>query len=252
VMIHGAFCGGWVFEQMAAFFRAEGYQVHCPTLVHHDAAPGDVPHPALGTVSLRDYERELSRLIDGLPEKPILFGHSMGGLLAQMLAARNKAAACVLFAPSPPWGVLPSSEHEVYSAMGMMMAGPFWSTQPLIPTFAIAADQALHLLPRADQKRVFSRFVPESGRATFEIMYWMMDFAQASYVNPARVKVPVLALGGGRDKVNPASTVRQIARRYRANCDFVCFDDHGHWLIGEPGWERLAQEALDWLAVRER
>ena len=77
---------------------------------------GATPPKELGRTSLLDYAADLEKLIAGLDDKPVLVGHSMGGLLAQMLAARGLARACVLLAPSAPWGVLPSTMFEIASA----------------------------------------------------------------------------------------------------------------------------------------
>jgi len=81
-MIHGAFCGGWVFDGWRTSFEARGYRVETPTLRHHDC--GRDPPESLGTTSLLDYVADLEELISSLAEPPILLGHSMGGLLAQV------------------------------------------------------------------------------------------------------------------------------------------------------------------------
>lgn len=248
LMIHGAFCAGWAFEAWVPYFSERGYRCHAPDLPYHDQGPHDSPDPRLATASLTDYADWLEIYVDGLglDEPPIVIGHSMGGLLAQMLAARGRARAAILLAPSAPWGVLPSTEHEVISAMGLVMAGPFWSI-PLMPSYQLAAEATLDRLPPHERRRVFARFVPESGQVTFEILYWAMDMKRASRVDADKVSCPILALAGERDRINPAATVRQIARRYRGRSEFQSFPGHSHWLHGEPGWETIAGAAADWL-----
>ena len=76
---------------------------------------------------MEDYASDLQDEIAGL-ESPILLGHSMGGLLAQMVATRRKVAALILLAPSPPWGVTGSSIEEAITAFGVHLADPFWSS----------------------------------------------------------------------------------------------------------------------------
>ena len=249
LMVHGAFCGGWAFDPWRAFFSAHGYRCLAPDLRHHDRPPKARPHPDLGTTSIRDYVDDLAEAIAELDEKPIVIGHSMGGLVAQKLAARGLVSAAVLLAPSPPWGLVPSTEYEAAAAIGMLSAGAFWR-EALQPIFTIAADQSLHRLPRDRQKEVFSRFVPESGQAVFEIMYWMMDWRRASNVDPHRVLCPVLAVAGGDDRVNTARTVRRIAARYRNLGHYAEFPDMAHWLIGEPEWEEVAEHVRRFLVER--
>jgi pimeloyl-ACP methyl ester carboxylesterase len=69
-----------------------------PSLRHH-AARSDAPPAALGETSLLDYVADLEKRIRDLPEKPVVIGHSMGGLLALLLCARGLARAAVLLTP---------------------------------------------------------------------------------------------------------------------------------------------------------
>jgi non-heme chloroperoxidase len=244
VMIHGAFCGGWVFEHWRAAFEAKGHRVHTPTLRYHDR--GDDPPAELGKTSIRDYADDIDKLISDLPSEPILIGHSMGGLVAQMLAARRDVRALVLLAPSAPWGVLPSTPFEFVSAQALYFAGDFWN-KILRPTHWIAAANALDQLAPDERDAVFARFVPESGLATFEVMHWPLDLKRATQVDPRDVTCPVLCLVGAKDRVNPPATVRRVATRYGGRAVYEELASHSHWLIGEPGWEKVAARALKWL-----
>ena len=237
-MIHGAFCGPWAFDDFRKPFES-AFRVRTPTLRHH--GDGARPSRALGQTSLTDYASDLAQFIETLDTAPILIGHSLGGLLAQMLAAKGLAKALVLLAPCPPWGILPSTFFEVASAQTMWLAGDFWN-QPLVPDYGIAAANSLDRLPSAERRKVFARFVPESGLATFEIMQWALDPKRAAEVKAQDVTCPVLCLAGSEDKINPPSTVRRIAERYRGTYEEL--RGHSHWLIGEPGWEKIAARAL--------
>jgi pimeloyl-ACP methyl ester carboxylesterase len=243
-MIHGAFCGGWAFDGWRSMFEAQGYDVRTPTLRHHDC--GDHPPAALGKTSMLDYAHDLERELDTIGDAPVLVGHSLGGLLAQMLAARRPARALILLAPSAPWGMTPSTPFEIISAQSLYLAGGFWST-PLKPQRWIAAANALDLLPEAEREAVFARFVPESGLATFETMHWPFDMKRATQVDARAVTCPILCLAGRRDRVNPPATVRRLARRYGGRARYEELPDHSHWLIGEPGWRKIADGTLMWL-----
>jgi alpha-beta hydrolase superfamily lysophospholipase len=92
--------------------------------------------------------------------------------------------------------------------------------------------------------------VHESGRALWETFQWWMDPFMTTAVPPGRIKAPVLALAGGSDHIHPPAAVRQTAARLGAS--FRAYDGMSHWLIGEPGYEQLADDCLAWLARAQR
>ncbi|RJF88653.1 alpha/beta hydrolase [Oleomonas cavernae] len=249
VLLHGAFSGGWAMEGWAEVMRARGWNCHTPSLLHHDTPAHGRPHPDLGRTGLTDFADDIAHKIKALPEKPVIVGHSMGGLVAQMLAGRNLARAIVLLAPSPPWGVMPSTDFEVLSAVGMVATlGIFWDG-PIHPVYRVARDHTLNRLPRDEARAVFARFVPESGRAVFEIMHSIWDIRRASRVEPWTVKCPVFAAAGSDDRVNSPRTVQRIASRYQdsGRSVFREYEGFSHWMLSEPGWEAIARDGADWL-----
>lgn len=89
--------------------------------------------------------------------------------------------------------------------------------------------------------------VPESGRAAFEIGYWLLDRKSASSVDSARITCPTLIVSGGQDKITPSSVVRRVADKYSTVATLKEFANHAHWVIGEPGWDEIAEYSSDWL-----
>jgi pimeloyl-ACP methyl ester carboxylesterase len=246
LLIHGAFCGPWSLEGLQQKFEAAGYSCKAPALRFHDGAR---PPSALGTTGLADYAADLEDEVRALSAAPILVGHSMGGLLAQQVAARVKAAALILLAPSAPWGLPPTTLFEIGAAQAMHLQPGYWNLV-LEPSRDVALAHSLDKLPRHMREEVLSRLVPESGRATFEIMSWGLDLNHASSVDADAVDAPLLFLTGSEDRINPPSTVARIAALYGDRATAEVLDGMGHWLIGEPGWERLAERALEWLGEK--
>ena len=243
-MIHGMWGNPWHWDNYRRVFEPAGYRCVAGTLPYHDMAPGGVPDPRLGTASLVDFADALEGQIRELGEPPILMGHSMGGLLAQILASRGLAKAAVLLTPASPAGILAITPSVIRSFFSIMTTWGWWR-KPTCQTFAEAAYSILHLVPEAEQRQVYERGVYESGRATFEIGFWPFDGRGAAKVDAARLTCPVLVVGGSQDRITPASVVRQVAKKYRAA--YREFPNHAHWVLGEPQWQEVAQYALAWL-----
>ena len=246
LFIHGAFCRSQSIANIIGAFERANYQAHAPDLRHHTPPlePGAIS--SLGTTSIRTYVDDIARYIDRLGEPPIIVGHSMGGLIAQMLAAQGRAKALVLLAPSAPWGVLPGHWNELASGFGLYVNGHYWE-QALIPTFEVASDLTLNRLPPEERRKTFEQMVPESGRAMFEIFQWWLDFSRATDVVADKVTCPIFCAAGELDTLNPPDTVRRIAARYRSRATYRLYPEMGHWLIAEPGWQTIASDALKWL-----
>lgn len=243
-MIHGMWGGAWYWQPYSEWLGARGYACQATTLPFHDVMPYAAPDPQLGRTSLLDYADALEREIRALPTAPILMGHSMGGLLAQMLAARGVGRAAVLLAPAAPAGIVSLTPSVLRSFLPVMLRWGFWR-KPMRQPFGTAVYSMLHKLPPEQQREVYGHFVYESGRAASEIGLWPLDRRRAAAVDAEAVDCPMLVVAGTEDRITPTSVVRQIARRY--NASYREFAGHAHWLVAEPGWETIAGAVADWM-----
>jgi pimeloyl-ACP methyl ester carboxylesterase len=241
-MIHGAFCGGWAFERFRGPFEAAGHHVLAPDLPGHE--PPDRRQSMAG-LSMSDYADAVLTLIADLATPPMLLGHSLGGLVAQMAAARATVAGLILLAPSAPWGVAGTTPEEAASAISLYALGPYWSL-PVDPSVSAARHYMLDKVPGRERSAIYDRMSPESGRALFETLNWWLDPFATTLVSAEAVRAPVLGLVGATDAVNPPATVRATVERLSGEVRVI--PGASHWLHGEPGWDGVAQLCLDWMA----
>jgi len=238
--------GSWYWENYRRFFEGKGYACVIPTLRYHDMDPKAAPLPKLGETSLLDYADDLEKEIRKLPSKPILMGHSMGGLLSQMLGARGLAKALVLLTPAAPRGILALRLSVIKSFWSGMTRWGFWK-KPMRQTFDEAVYSMLHLLTPEEQKSAYQKFVYESGSAAFEIGFWLIDRKKAALVDEKKVNCPVLVISGKEDRITPAPVVKKVAQKYGSVSTYKEFENHAHWVVSEPGWQDITTFIYDWL-----
>lgn len=247
VFVHGAFCGGWAFDAFREPFEAAGFETHAPNLPHHERG-GDLEQ--LAQTGVKQYAKAIAHYARELRAPPVLVGHSLGGLVSQLVAMTTPIAGLVLLAPSAPWGVPPTTLDEHGNQFGLTLLGDYWR-RPIPPDYRVARTTTLDRLARDDARKTFARFVPESGRAIREAVQWWMDHGMAAQAPVYRISAPVLGLAGGKDRVNPASTVRRIIGRFPGDqAHFHEFSEMSHWLIGEPEAKDVAGLTLQWLNAR--
>lgn len=244
LMIHGMCCTGDVWAQFRAFFEARGAKVYTPTLrPEQRVTVQSMPPRSLSSLSLHDYvadlEREVQRIEAETGEMPVVIGHSMGGLLAQALAERNCVRAAVFISPAAPAGVRTLPNRVFWTAYKLLTK--LGLTSPIIrPDKRTVYPMVLNALPRSERRAAVEAMVWESGRAFGEFAHFPID--------ETKIRVPVLTIAAGRDRLVAAPLVRRTGLKYAAvGGDFREYRTHAHWLYAEPGWERPAAEIYAWL-----
>ncbi|MFQ5347860.1 MAG: alpha/beta hydrolase [Rhodothalassiaceae bacterium] len=249
VMIHGMWTRGRCFDRLRARFEARGHRVLTPTLPFHDIGPDDPPPPGIGTASLIDYTDALEEEILAFDRDAILIGHSMGGLLAQKLAARGLGSALVCLAPAPSAGMFPLLPSVTKAFFKTIRKFDFWR-QPVKGSWEMARWAIFNGgVPEAEARSEFAQQVWESGRVLFEFGFWYLDGERAAAVNRDRIRMPVLIVVGAEDRITPVAWARSAARRFEGRARYQEYPGFGHWLIGEPALPMVAARIERFLAT---
>jgi pimeloyl-ACP methyl ester carboxylesterase len=143
-MVHGAFCGGWMYERFRTPFEEAGHEVLAPDLPGRGGAAGE--QCAVAGFSMRDFSLSVASVCAAQREPPALIGHSLGGLVAQ-LAALTPVRALILLAPSHPWGTTVGTPAEVMSAFSLYAPEP-WRAQAITPDYGMARRYLFDKLSR--------------------------------------------------------------------------------------------------------
>jgi len=232
VLIHGACSQPSHFDAWRAFFTSAGYPCFAPALPGH--APSHMT--TLRRLGFADYLAAMRDAVTELGRPPIVIGHSMGGLIARMLAAEGRCAAIVLVAPLPggrvpaPLAALP--DYAVVAPFVLL-------GQPFRPWRGAVRRLALHSLPHKEQDEVFAGYVPESGRVYRDLLLGK------ARVRRRAVRCPLLVLHGDADRLIPLATARGIAARHGA--PIIVIPGQGHWLIAPSLTGEIAGRVLHWL-----
>ena len=248
LLIHGMWCTAEALSELRDAFEEAGYPVVAPCLpLHMDKTDYDEQQrSALARTSLQDYVTFLMEQVSRLETAPILVGHSMGGLLAQLLAARVPCERLVLLSSAAPGGINSWSWPMVRTFGRNLLLFPLWRHVMELRAgnvrYGIANSQSA-----ATQQWVLDHATYESGTAAFQIGIGGLLRNGFSRVNPKNVQCPVLVLGGTQDRITPIGIQRQIARKYAGRSRLVEIQGACHWTVGGRYVNQIGTEILAWL-----
>jgi len=242
LFLHGAFGGPEIWTRFVApWFAARGRRVAAPRLSPR-AAPGR------RGARLRDYVAAARAAADELGGAPVVIGHSLGGLVAQHLAAERRMAGLILVGSPGPYGIAPSlwrlsaQRPKVLAALILAQAGAGGLLGVASARQALFTDAA----PDDWVRKVAAPPTPESPLALLDAMTWDLPNWLPTWLSDRRT--PALALIGERDAFIPMSDLVANAFAYRAQTDVLA--DMAHGAPIDPHWKRLAWRIEAWLEER--
>ena len=247
-LIHGMWATPATFTALRGRLEAAGHVTHAPALPFHDRSPDVAPPAELGRIGVADYIDFLVAEIARLPELPVIAGHSMGGFLAQAVAARVQPPGLMLFAPAATATTNVPALDPVRTLARVMTRGNWWKSPTRID--ADAARWGIFNEVSADVADAeIAGLVWDSGRALFELGLPWLAKTTANRVDYARLKCPALVIVGARDRITPAAIARATARHLSGPVDYHELPGVGHWLWWGAVAERVEELVEGWLAA---
>ena len=249
VMIHGMWSTGETLAELKQAFESEGHTVHAPSLPLHMPINEhtDDSRNKLARTGIRAYVDFVLGYIDQLDSAPILVGHSMGGLIAQLVAAEREIEKLILISSASPaginswtWSALRTFGHNLFKF-------PLWRTTTDINLknirYGIANSQPPHI-----QEDLAKKVTLESGLASTEIGMWFLFKSPPSRVNFDKIKCSVLVLAGLEDKITPPALQRKIHSHFKSPASIRLLEDVCHWTVGGTYLPRVKAHIFSWLS----
>lgn len=252
VLIHGLWMTPLSWEGWAERFRTRGYEVLTPAWPGQDGTPEELRRDPSGIAqqSVEAILEHYEGIIRGLSRPPIIMGHSFGGAFTQVLLDRGLGAAGVGVDSGPVRGVLDLPLSTLRSAWSLLR-NPL-ARHRAIPFTVEAFRYAFgNTVSEEASNAAHARYaIPGSRNVLFTGANANLNPGSALKVNfRNNDRAPLLFIAGGADHVVPASVNRSNVRKYAdstATTDLKEFPGRSHFTAGEPGWEEVADYALEW------
>jgi pimeloyl-ACP methyl ester carboxylesterase len=250
VFIHGLWLLPSSWERWAALFEDAGYVALTPgwpddpeTIEVARAEPEVLAKKTLGQIA--DYT---TNIIYALDKRPVLLGHSTGGLLAQMLAGRGLSAATVAIDPGVFRGVLPLP-ISVLKGVGPFLLNPLTRGRAITLTFDQFKYSWANALDEKEAKDLYDTFhVAASGISLVQMGNANLNpWTEAKVNTKSPDRGPLLIIDGERDHTVPwaiANAAYNLQRRNPGVTEIRKMENRGHALIIDHGWREVAETAL--------
>lgn len=248
VFITGTFIGNNCWDEWKIYFESNGYNCIAPAWPHKDAPPEELrnrhPDPTIALNNLPAITDHFAGFVNTLPEKPILIGHSLGGLVVQLLLQRGLGTAGVAMHSFPPSGVSSfrfSFMKAVWEAMSLFTS----SKETYLMPFSTWKYTIANGMDYEEQKELYYRYaIPESKRIIRDMLKCVaiIDFKKSH--------APLLFTSGSDDRLTPVSLNYNNYKKYKtgnSKTDYMNFKGSNHLVFGRHGWTEEVDFILDWL-----
>jgi pimeloyl-ACP methyl ester carboxylesterase len=253
VFIHGLWLHATSWDRWLELYRDAGYEPVAP------GWPGEPPtvHEArenpelVANKSIDDMVAHYTAIIESLDAKPIIVGHSFGGLLAEKLLGEDLAVAAVAIDPAQIKGVLPLPLAQLRAALPAL-----GNPANLHKAVSLTSEQFRfgfgNELTEEESNELFEKWaIPSPARPLFQAAVANFTVHSQAKVNTGNEsRGPLLLTSGKQDHTVPDVSTRSTLKQYRdstAVTELKQFEGRGHSLTIDHGWREVADATLEWL-----
>jgi pimeloyl-ACP methyl ester carboxylesterase len=256
VFIHGLWLLASSWNNWVDYFEKAGFAAVAldwpgdpETVAQANANPA-----SMAKKSIIDVADHCQAVVEKLKIKPIIVGHSFGGLMAQILAGRGHAKAAVAISPAPFRGVLPLP-FSVLKATWPVLSNPANRGRAIALTYKQFRYGFANAIPEAEAKTLHAEFhLPAPGMPLFQAATANLNpWTQAKVNTRFAGRGPMLIIAADKDHTVPLSISRASYRLQSKNqspTEIVEMQGRGHSLVFDRGWEDVAKLALEFTSRR--
>ena len=253
MFVHGLWLLPSSWDRWAEVFESRGYVALTPGWPDdpETAAEARGNPEAFAGKSIGQVADHFDAIAASLARKPVIIGHSFGGLLAQILAGRGLAAVTVAIDPAPFRGVLPLPISALRSASAAL-GNPANRHRAVPLTYDQFRYAFANAVPEDEAKELYETFaVPAAGLPVFQAAAANLNpwtEAKVDTGNPGRG--PLLFISGEKDHTVPPAISHAAFKRQEHNpgvTEFAELLGRGHSLTIDDGWAEVARTALDFI-----
>jgi non-heme chloroperoxidase len=251
VFIHGLWIHARSWQPWSDFFKQQGYDSLNPGWPGDSATVAECranPQP-IADRGVTEVADSYAKVIESLPEPPVVIGHSFGGLIAQVILGRGTAAAAIAIDPAPMKGVwqLPFSALK---ASFPVLGNPFNFKKAVSLTFNQFRYGFANAIPEKEAKELYERWtIPAPARPLFQSATASLAGSETKVNTANATRGPLLITGGEKDHIAPPIFGKASLKKYNPSVvsEFKLFEGRGHSLIVDHGWREVAEYSLAWL-----
>jgi pimeloyl-ACP methyl ester carboxylesterase len=253
VFVHGLWLLPASWDRWVTLFEEAGYVGVTPGWPDDPETVAEArAHPEVfagkGISEIADYQEAIIRRLN---RKPVIIGHSFGGLLTMILAGRGLAAASIAISPAPFRGVLPLPFAALRTAsVGLRNPANWNRAVPL--TFEQFRYSFANVVGEDEARELYLGYsVPGAGEPLFQAASANLNpwsEARVDSLNPARG--PMLIISADADHTVPWAIANASFKKEKRNqgvTEIVKMSGRGHSLTIDAGWREVADKALEFV-----
>jgi pimeloyl-ACP methyl ester carboxylesterase len=253
IFIHGLWVHSSAWQPWIDYFDAAGYSASAP------GWPGDpetveaarANPDAIADHGIDEVTEHYASIIRGLDQPPIVIGHSFGGMIAEKLLGEDLAAAAIGIDAAQIKGVLP------LPLSALRVTFPVFKNPANEHRAVSLTEDQFHYafgngIPPEESNELYAKWtIPAPGKPLFQAAVANFNPHSEAAVNTHNdTRGPLLLIAGGKDHTVPDAITKSTFKQYRkseATTEILEFDDRGHSLTMDHGWQEIADACLAWL-----